>query len=172
MLNIFLLCYYYYNLIWEYIFGWLGEFMFIFYVSDDHNNLKNITWNYYLGFNLDEYTSGTYYLKIYNSTGTNHIAFNGNLADIHKKNMYQYPEKLPKRKNIILLDGDISVNIDLKILDNYKISTLPYDNSITNLGQILKLLDINCTHITIIQMRPFLKVVMDVEDVNINDLYQ
>jgi hypothetical protein len=168
MFCMFLKFYYYYNVVWEYIFSWLGELMFIFYIDHD-DNIKNITWNYYLNCNMSSFDHGVYYLKIYNTDGTNHLAFSGNISDIEKKNNLIITK--PKRKHIILLNNSEPINVDLKILDNYKLSSEPFPNPIKNMDKVLKLLGIKCSQIVIININPFFKTILNIEDITIDELY-
>lgn len=173
MFYLFLRFYYYYNLIWDLVFSWLGQIMFLFYIDCQDNELstrcRNITWNYYLNYNMDKFKKGTYYAKILNVNGINQLAFNGNIMEINNRIL---PQNKPKRKNIILQNNSIPINIDLKVLDNYKMSISGFNNPITNMGQILDLLGIPCTEVSIIRMHPFSKITLPINDVDIDYLYQ
>lgn len=169
LVNIYLQLYYYYSALWKYIFDFIGKIIFIYHVNE--NRIKNITWNYYSGYGMNNFKSGTFYAKIYNADGTHHIAYNGEVSKINNLVPISNPESSPRRKNVILLNDDKPINVDLAILDNYKINMLHFDNSLTNLGMILKLIGLNCTHVTIIQTIPFNKKTIEIDQVDIHHLY-
>ena len=170
LLSIYLNIYRYYDLLWKFIFSYIGNIFLIYYINDD--DIKNITMNYYFGWNLKKFKSGTYYLKIFDANGTNHIAFIGNIELIHKIKITESFENPPKRKRVILLNENNPININLEVLDNYKTNTKHLQSSsISNLKEITKILGLKCSHVTIIETRPFNKITMDVESVDINYLY-
>ncbi len=70
------------------------------------------------------------------------------------------------------MNNGTPVSVDLQILDNYKINMIHFeDDSVTNLAEITKILGLQCTHITIIEMYPFKKITMEIDNVDINYLY-
>jgi hypothetical protein len=113
-----------------------------------------------------------YYLKLLNCSGANHLAFNGEIVDVSKIKITQSLENPPKRKNVMLSNNGVLLDINLEILDNY-LTNLKYspDTNITNLKTILKILGFECSHITIIETRPFNKITIDVTNIDINYLY-
>jgi hypothetical protein len=168
-IKIFLLVHQYYNLIWKNIFLWIGNIILIYHVND--GKMKNITFNYYLKYNLDKFRTGTFYAKKYDTKGMNHIAFNGNVDHINKIGP-GLNDELPKRKKIILLNNGKPVGVDLQILDNYKINMKHFgESSISNLELITKMLGLKCTHVTIIEMFPFNKITMEIRNIDIEYLY-
>jgi len=158
--------------VWKFLFRWLDNIVFIYHLNE--NKVKNITWNYYLGYGLDKYKYGTYYAKIFKTSGTNHVAFDGHLDHIENIKIVVTSEiKPPKRKHVILLDNGLPISVDLAVLDNYKINMKHYENySVKNLGKILKLLGLDCSHVTIIQHVPFSKKTIDVHETDIDIIYQ
>ena len=169
IINIYLRIYNYYSLLWKLLFSWLGRFVFLYHIND--KKMTNITFNYYFRYNLDKFKNGTFYAKIYNSYGTDHIAFNGEIDHVHSIKI-QPAIIQPKRKKVILLNGENPISVDLQILDNYKHNMLHFEkSSVTNLADITKMLGLECTHITIIEIRPFKKITMEIDNVDINHLY-
>lgn len=168
LLQIYFKCYQYYLFLWNYLFTWVDQIIFIYYINE--NNKKNITLNYYLNYGLDKYQNGIYYANIYNINGSNHITHNGNISGINILKITDQMINPPKRKNILLLNNDVPVNVDLGILDNYKMN-INENHSLTNLGKILQLIGIKCTHILIIQHIPFNKKIVHVDEVDINHIY-
>jgi len=170
MINIFLKLYSIYLPIKILFYKWIGQLMFVYYVNDIQRT--NITFNYFFNYNLKNFKNGTYYLKIHNGHGTNHFAFNGELSDIKKICIKQPTEILIKRKNIILLENNLPLNVDLELLDNYKINMEHFGSaSVTNLSKILAILDLKCSHVAIIKTYPFSKTILEIKNININDLY-
>ena len=169
IINIWLTIYYYYSLFWRIFFSYIGSFIFIYHIKE--KKMRNITFNYYFKYGLDKFKNGTFYAKIYNAEGTSHIAFNGEIDHIHKINI-QPDITRPKRKKIILLNNENPLNVDLQILDSYKINMKHLgDSCITNLAEITKMLNLECTHVTIIEMFPFKKITMEIDNVDINYMY-
>lgn len=168
LFNIYLIFYDIYLYLWYILFKVLGSIIFIYHINEDE--IRNITWNYYLKYGLDRFRKGTFYTKIYSQYGIHHVAFDGELAHIGKIKIGPI-ENRPKRKNVILLDNGNPINIDLGILDNYKINMKHFDKSVKNLGLILKLIGLKCSHVTIIQLIPYNKTTMEIHNVDIDHLY-
>lgn len=160
--------YQYYIRAWEFLFAKIKQITLVYYI--DGNTKKNITPNYYTGYQINKYNNGKFYTKIYDISGTKHAAFTGNLGQIRKLNQVETKEA-PQRKQIFLTKNSEPVNVDLVILDNYKLAISKINNPVTNLGEILKLMGIDCTHVVIIEMSPFKKTIMAIADVDINELY-
>lgn len=160
--------YQYYIRLWEYLFAKIKQIMFVYYI--DGNTKRNITPNYYTGYKINKYKKGKFYTKIYDISGTKHAAFTGNLCQINKL-IGMEKDVTPKRKQIFLTKNSEPLNVDLVILDNYKLAISKINNPVTNLGEIIKLMGIDCTHVVIVEMFPFKKTIMAVTDVDINELY-
>lgn len=168
-LKVYLKVYQWYTFIWHKIFTWIGKVMLIYHIDGD--KMKNITWNYYLKYGMEKFKNGMFYAKIYDIRGLNHIAFNGDISHVHRIKADSL-ENPPKRKNVILLDNDIPIDIDLDVLDKYRTNMLHFeDQGIANLGKILTLIGLKCTHVIIIQMFPFNKKTMKIDEVDIDHLY-
>ena len=162
--------YTYYQSIRQYVLTRLGSIVFIYYLTCELP--KNITLNYYHGHDLEKYHEGQFYLKVIDSGGTRHVAFDGTIDEV--RNFLEKklePMNHPKRKNIILLDHDSVVAVDLALLDNYQLNTKYFNKPITNLTHILNILNINCTHMVTIQNFPFKKTVTEINGLDISDLY-
>ena len=161
---------------------------------------------------MNKYKQGTFYAKIYNSTGTNHIAYNGSIDELlvpidkldtstvnqldtstvnqldtptvnlldtptvnlltHTNNPLTHTNILPKRKHIILSNNDETINIDVAFLDKYKLLSKHFTNPITNLGHIMRIIGINCTHVNIIKHMPFSKKVIEINDLDLDNIYE
>lgn len=173
MMNIILTILYYLNIIWVYIFNKIGNIYIVYYIIDKNNEIykENISFNYYTGYNLDKYTSGVFHIKIYNKYGITNIAYDGNISEITKIQVTDPYVNRPKRKNIILQENNKPININLEILDNYRQNMMICRNPISNLKKILKILDINCTNITIIQSMPFLRQTINIDAIDIDLIY-
>lgn len=171
IVNFLLYFYKCYNSIWKYIFAYFDKLIILYYI--ENGNKKNITFNYYLNYGLSKFNYGLYYVKIFSLSGMNHIAFDGNIGDIEKIKKFGWIEQPQKRKKIILLDDEAKpININLSILDDYKILSTNFKKSVTNLGDVFKILDIGCTSVSIVQFNPFSKKILSVNDTHINDLYE
>lgn len=184
-LGVYFRFYQYYIRVWEYLFTKIKQITFVYYIEG--NTKKNITPNYYTGYQINKYKKGKFYTKIYDISGTKHAAFTGNLGQINKlvehgnsdsSSTSYYRDNIdveknvaPKRKQIFLTKNSEPINVDLVILDNYKLVVSKINNPVTNLGEILKLMGIDCTHVVILEMFPFKKTIMAVADVDINELY-
>ncbi|XWV26514.1 hypothetical protein QJ857_gp0553 [Tupanvirus soda lake] len=172
LITTYLIMYQYYSMIWKILFSWIGNFVFIYHVNN--KKVRNITLNYYLGYKLHKFQTGKYYAKIYNSDGTNHIAFDGHINQIHKIKTHKHKsiDNPPKRKKILLLNNDQPLNINLEILDNYKINMEHFgDSSITNLAEILDIFGLQCTDVTIMEFSPFRRIKKKITEVDVNELY-
>jgi hypothetical protein len=172
-LRFFILVYQLHRLLWIFVFTIIGRIVFVYHVENDKS--KNITLNYYLGYNMNKYKNGCYYLKICDINGTNSIAFVGNLDNI-KLDIFGLckNENPPKRKTIILYNHEKIISFDLEILDNYFTNSKQCKNDIKpikNLGKILKIFGITCTHIVVIQLYPFKKEQIEPDKIDIEYLY-
>ncbi len=170
LINIYLKIYQYYIFLRKIFFSCINNVKLVYFIDGD--KVKNISINYYLGLKSDNFKTGKYYLKIFNGSGTNHIAFNGNINDVSRIKIAECYDNPPKRKNVILLDNGVPLDINLEILDNY-VSNIKYfpEQSIINLGSVLQFLGFSCTHATIIETKPFSKTITDVNDVDVGHLY-
>lgn len=148
----------------RFIFAYISQFVVIYYVYNNH--IKNITLNYYLNYNMSQYRTGSFYMRIYRSDGVKHVAFYGTIALPAVTTSI-----VPTRKRFMLMSADSPVQIDLQILDNYYTDSKQFSSPVKNLHQILQLIGINCTHVTIIQLNPFHKECLVTADVDIDYLY-
>lgn len=162
-----LLCQYYMDL-WHWFFSKINKLMIIY----ETDTRKNITLNYYLNYNLVKYQNSTFFVTVYNQHNTNYFTFTGDITDIDEISD-QVVDTIPSRKNIILMNKDQPINFDLQILDNYHSNTKNLKSkSITNLKKITELMDLQCTHVKFIEKKPFKINVSDVNDLEINHLYE
>jgi len=151
-------------------FSMINKLTFVYFIGD--TDITNVTLRYYLGYGLSNYQTGTYYVRTHDKFGTSYLTFTGNITEIPHLNSYSISELTPPlRKNIILLDNNTIIDVDLDILDNYIINIQNSDTYVTNMKLILELMGIDCTHIKIIQLRPFSAVILDADQVSIYDLY-
>lgn len=178
VINCFFMLHNFYSFLWKKFFSQITKLLIIYFCED--KSLKNITLNYYTGFNLSKYSTGTYFIKYFDVNGTNYTAFNGTLNDILKisqfnnplTNLLANPKNIPQRKKILLKCGENPIQFNLQILDNYKLNmTLFGKNSIGNLSKIMTFLGIKCTGATIINIFPPSKKDLKIENTNISDLY-
>nr|WBF70887.1 hypothetical protein [Megavirus caiporensis] len=172
LINLLLTIYNIQNLLWNIFFSIVPKICFIYFI--DGLKKYNITFNYYSGINLSKFKNGIYYIKRYDITGINHFAFRGDISEISDYvpaiELLEYDQ--PKRKNVIFMNNNIPCDKDLAIIDNYKMNADYYpDVSISNLHQITKMLDIPCTHINIITLKPFRNQTIPIEMVKLNDIY-
>lgn len=159
-----------YNYLWTTILAYFGPIAIIYHL--DGFSMKNITLNYYLNYNLNKYSEGSYYVIIYNSNESSQIAFKGVIGDIDRIIRKSITDCSYRRKNIMLLNNGMPLNTNLEILDKYKRNTQYFgESSITNLSTITKLMKLTCTHISIFELRPFKKTILDIAQVDINDIY-
>lgn len=172
-IKFFLSMHYLYQLCWTVVFRIIGNLILIYHIYD--GKLRNITFNYYFGYNMDKYKTGCYYLKICDINGVNHIAFFGNLDDIKPNDFiicgYEDP---PKRKNIILYNGEKIITFNLDILDNYFVNIKNCQSKIKpikNLGKIFDFFGIKCTNIVLINLYPFKMEKVKPDDIDIDYLY-
>jgi hypothetical protein len=167
----YLLFHKFYMYIRHMFFRLFSSIVFVYHYSDD--KIRNITWNYYLGYGLDKFKNGTFYAKVFKKSGTKHIAFDGHIDQISKIEIVDESEiNIPKRKHIILSHNGEPLDVDLTILDNYRMNMEHFEGiSVKNLGKILKLLGLKCSHVTILQHRPFYKKTIDVREVDIDVIY-
>jgi len=171
---LFLKLYSYYEKIYQLIFNWINNITIIYHISE--SKIKNITLNYYTGINLIPYSKGTFYTKTYHKYGSDHIAFNGNLNNItklHRSISTNNLDNNPKRKYIItLLNNDKPINFNLQILDNYMKNVIFYgNNAIINLNDIFKYLGVECTHLNLTNINPFFRKTINIDKINLNELY-
>lgn len=159
----------YYQYFWELLFYYVGRILFVYYIEKD--KIKNITINYYTGFGMQKYTKGTYYIRFFDKSGTNHVAYDGCHSHISKFEPTNFLENLPKRKSVVLLDNDKPVIVNLEVLDKYRSNMINFETSVKNLGKILELLGIQCTHVAVIEMMPYTRNVHHVNDIDIDYIY-
>ena len=157
-----------YNILYRLMMSILGPCHMIW--TFNGQNKKNITLSRYL-YADDPHI---YWIKTYHVGGIRYLAYEGNLDDL-TFDVDDIPESIPKRKNIMLLNGTNPVDFDLNLLDNYIWSNLTFTDKcipITNLTTILKLFDVNATDVQIIHMVPFKKEIIPIDhEMNIDMLY-
>ena len=168
LLQTYIYLYYIMQLLWARFFGLVNKFIMVY--SYENDALTNVTMNYYLGL---VHKKSTYYVKIFDKNGINHIAFNGCCHDLRKIPFIDTNQKLHfKRKNILLLaDGAVS-NVNLDILDNYRKNLQIYaEKAVVDLDVVLKILNIKCSDVKIISMSPFKILSVPVAGTDINSIY-
>lgn len=172
LIKFYLILFNLYHNFWQNIFTYIGRISIIYYANKE-NKLQNITLNYYSGYNLTKYKSGDYYVKFYDKNGINHIALNGNINDLQYIKTIDTSQCPMRRKNITLYSNDKMLKANLEILDNYKTisNSITNGNAITDLEKIFGFLNLECTHIKIIEIFPFTKKIYKTSEINLGDLY-
>ena len=163
-LILYLRLYFIYVFLYKFILNIFGPFYIVY--SFDKGQKKNITFSRY--FFSDK--SAVTYVKTLHADRTDHLAYYGS-ASIFNKITNQKSTSLPKRKKIMFLNGTNPVNFDLNQLDNYEY-TYTQCIPVTNLGIISKLFDIEASAVQIINLVPFKKEVIAIENANIHMLYE
>lgn len=156
----------FYHWVWDGIFSLIGSVVIIYRL--EKGVLRNVTIQYYLG---EDMGKGTFYAAIYNKQGINHISFVDDVDQIKYLSLATSSENPPHRKNITFILNDTPCYINLDILDNYKSNIDRYSNPVTDLKRILTCLGINATHVKIIEIKPFSKIICKVEEMAIGHLY-
>lgn len=170
LIQVYLCIYYYYRLIRKLMLNYLGKIIFVYHIND--HQLNNITLNYYMGYNLRKYNFGSFYVKMIGPSDTHHIVINGDLEHINSIKNIDVANNSPKRKKIILSNNNVPLNINMEVLDKYKVvSDYVGDIGIKNLGLILYYMGIKCTDVTIMEMFPFTKKTFNVNEIEIDHLY-
>lgn len=174
---VFLYIYQFYSKWRRLFFAVVNKIMLIYHNDGtDDSTTTNITLYYYLNCLPKNYETGTYYVKFYNSYGTNHIAFNGNISDIKKldgiSNVSRTDED-NKRKFIVLLGNDKNpLFVNLEMFDNYRVNMQYFpDSCVTNLGKIFGLMGLKCDRVMVIVHKPFNKYIVNPNEINIDHLY-
>ena len=167
----------------------LGPIHVIYYF--DGQCKKNITLSTYFrdstSYHPDCFAS-IFWIKTFYVNGPHYSAYHGNRRHLDNLTCTKImPDLLPKRKNIMLLNGTNPVNFDLNLLDNYKRAVQNQSHffkssvdteyqkkciPVKNLNTILKLFDCESSHIQIINLRPFKKEIFSVDDIHIDMLYE
>jgi hypothetical protein len=168
LINVGLTVYNFYIKVWNFFFRIVGRIYLVYQYKDD--KFTNVTLQYYLG--LINNRLSEYVVNIINKNGSNYFIINcypENFA-----NLILDQESYVKRKNFQFLNNNRIVNINLQLLDNYVVNRK--NNNLegvspNNIGVILRMLGYNCSHVQIINIMPFEKVVKCVDSVTINDLY-
>jgi len=157
------------------VLGTMGPIKLVYHF--DNYQITNITLYYLTGIFMKQYSSGTYHVKLIGPNQTDHIIFDGHIDDVKK--CHVIPEKndrsnSSKRKNVVLMKDDNTLNANLHMLDNYKNNMDQFDIACTtNLRTLLILLfGLECSHISIMQMMPFKKQIHDVDKVTIDMIYE
>lgn len=163
----FQLCHLYLS-VWNLFFQVFGPLPVVYHISDE--SIKNITLHYYMR-QLDKYR-GNFYCKVFHKDNVHHLTFDSTLTDFTFHNILgRTVSKLPKRKNIMLLNKCRVVHYDLNILDNYVTNMRKLEKPPLETKLIFKCLGIDCTDVQFTQLRPFQKVVVPITQVNLLDLY-
>ena len=151
---------------------------------EKNGNLSNVTFNYYTGFNITKYSEGSFFTKIFDINGIHYAGYNGH---INMVDLLELSRTTHQRKRILLSNNQTNktnktnqinqtnktISFPLEKLDNYYSNSLLLENnSIIDLEQILRFFDIDCTHITIIEIIPFSRTEKTVKGLCINDLYK
>lgn len=154
----------------KYFFNFSGEIYFVYFLDGGYK--KNLTIHNLLGIVPEKYIMGNYFVKIIHNDGIKYFSYYGKLSEL-----YDFGNKLGEktinivRKNITLTNGNDIVKTDLSILDNYLQNVLCIGQEPDKIQNILDHLNIKCTHLQIIQLRPFKKTVHHISEVHIFDLY-
>lgn len=109
------------------------------YIVKDTETMKDCTLAYY----LNSKRTGTYLVKIMTESSTKHTLHKGSLNTIQLLDLKA--SSYPKRRNIIMYDGEKVIDRDLNILDDF------YSNTgDMSLSLACKLLQIPCDRVKII----------------------
>jgi len=185
----YLYIYHVYIGVYKFIMSILGPIHVIYYFDGHHK--KNITLStYFKDYNShcsDSFTS-IFWIKTFYGDGPHYSAYQGNRRHLDNLTCAKImPDLLSKRKNIMLLNGTDPVNFDLNLLDNYKRAIQNQSHffkssidteyqkkcvPVKNLNTILKLFDCESSHIQIINLRPFKKEIVPIDDMHIDMLYE
>lgn len=170
-----LMIYRYFDILWDFFFTYVKKLLFVYYYGADEK-VKNITFNYWTTIGLDKYRSGIYYLIINHKMGIERVAINGIVNDVEDttdKILVKDTNIDPKRKNVLLLNGDEPVALDLNIIDNYMANSLVVGNSaITDLSIISKLIGVKCTNVAITGKFPnIIRNILSIDKLTIDKLY-
>uniref|UniRef100_A0A6G6AAZ1 Uncharacterized protein n=1 Tax=Borely moumouvirus TaxID=2712067 RepID=A0A6G6AAZ1_9VIRU len=169
LIQLLLVLYSFYQYLLKIFFNIFKKISLLYFIKN--GQIYNITLNYYLGFRLDKYSEGIFYIKEYNFNYVNRIAYTGKLSEIKDFKIINH-NSIPRRKNIILMNNDLPCNLDLCILDNYKIHSDYYHvNCVKNLSMVLELLGIRSSHVNIMTLIPFTNKQISTHDLTIDDLY-
>lgn len=160
----------------SFIYNKIGPVHFIYHY--DGMTKKNVTLQCLLGMEIE---NGTFHIHTKTDSDTNDIVLDGAIDDvINYINNYEYyllqtDNSLLKRKNITILYYDEILNINFQLLDNHKKLLNDTNDFIltTNLKTLLYMLaDVKCTHVNIITILPFQKIVYDIDHITINMIYE
>lgn len=167
LLKKFLIIHYYYCCLKKYFYKYIKNIVNIKYINNDI--IKNITWRYYLNLEIKKYETGLYYIKSYYYDQIDTVIVKAENFD--KDLLVKTNDKYLKRKQIYILYNHEIVDINLEILDNYYRNYLQKKHLISNLADILNIMNINCTHIKIITLIPYEIVIKEPQLLFISDLY-
>ena len=172
---LFIKIYLYYYLVYQYVYQFViklfGPINIIYCVSN--NNITNVTLSYYFGFmdGIEANNDNTHYIvKCYDKNHTKYYGFSGKISDLKK---IELDEKLhPREKNITLSKNGSMVNIDITVIDNYinnvKKNKLEHKISTEN---IFNILNIDCSHVKIISMKPFRCIEKHIDEIDLFEIY-
>ena len=178
ILQIYLYMYRIYIYLYKLIMNIFGPIHIIYYF--DGQRKKNITLSRYLVSN--DNPNSIFWIKTFHTHDTHYLAYQGHLCHLNKLIRGKKISNLSyKRKNIMLLNGTDPVNFDLNLLDNYKRSIQNKSDVFGNqrecmpvkdLNTILKLFGCESSAVQIINLRPFKKEIVPVDNVCIDMLYE
>lgn len=171
ILDLYFFLYGIYIFIWKLLFKLTGPIYFIYTIESD-NRIKNITLNYYSRIRLSKYNQGKYFCKILDEEQTKYITYHGELNDIFRIHIPNSHIVTIKRKNVTIFNNQKPVSADLNILDNYYKNILHLKSNPPDLTLLLKCFGINGTHIQIINFAPFSIKLYNIQDLNLQDLYE
>jgi hypothetical protein len=177
-LSMYIYLYTMYQKIWYILMKIFGPIYIIHFYNND--KFINITWNYYLSYFYKRFSFGSYFCKVYHPDRIAQFSYTGKICGIRNIKLPVFPPTL-KRKNIMLYENNKPKEINLNILDNYVANThfiskekneieLDTVTKIT-IDKILQLLNLSCTHVQIITLNPFSKIIKPINETVIGDLY-
>lgn len=176
--KIYLYIHYTYIILCNFILRCLGPVYNICHFDVDADVKKNITLSSYVSFfNKENSKKSIYWIKIYHLNGPYYLAYHGSRNHLNKLTCGKIiPELSSKRKNVMLMNKGKPVNFDLNLLDNYKRTAIQNqlcfidkcdENSytmVTKLNTILKLFECDATDVQIINLMPFKKEIISIDD--------
>jgi hypothetical protein len=168
----YLYLYYVYSILYNLFLDTFGPIRIVYYY--DKNEKTNITFSRHFWCNL----YGIFYIKTYSADGNYHLAYQGYLDHLENFGNPDNEITYSKRKNLVLLNGNQIVNFDLNLLDNYRKTIhnqkFPLEcEPVKNVATILDLFDCDSTDVQIVNLRPFKKEIIPIDDkLTIDMLYE
>lgn len=172
VMNFCIWIYMFYRRLWEFFLNHFGPIYILYYY--DGKKFMNLTLRYYLTYCYKKYTCGSYFCRIYGSDYVNNFIYSGQLRDVR---MIKLPIIKPrlKRKNLIFYDNKKTLTVNLNVLDDYMLnmqSINATDDSNIPTKLIFDLLGLNCSHVHIITMKPYSKIIKPIHELKIAELYE